>query len=96
MTGLIRQREKSVARERALSAAGGLLVAATEPQDIVIAALQARRRLRQGERRGPRVPDLDGDQVRAMALDESGALTDWALSGGDLGAPPGLPAPTAC
>ena len=41
MTGLVRQREKSVARERALSAAGGLLVAATEPKDIVIAALQA-------------------------------------------------------
>ena len=41
MTGLVRQREKSVARERALSAAGGLLVAATDPQDIVVAALQA-------------------------------------------------------
>ena len=41
MTGLIREREKSVGRERALSAAGGLLVAATEPAEIVIAALQA-------------------------------------------------------
>ena len=41
MTGLVRQRENSVARERALSAAGGLLVGATAPEDIVTAALQA-------------------------------------------------------
>ena len=39
MTGLIREREKSVGRERALSAAGGLLVAASEPREILVAAL---------------------------------------------------------
>ncbi|MBV8219502.1 MAG: EAL domain-containing protein, partial [Solirubrobacterales bacterium] len=79
MTGLVRQREKSVARERALSAAGGLLVAATAPQDIVIAALRAVGDF--GEKRvDARVCRLFGDQERAMALDDDGALSDWAIS----------------
>ncbi|MFZ0976113.1 MAG: EAL domain-containing protein [Solirubrobacteraceae bacterium] len=79
MTGLVRQREKSVARERALSAAGGLLVAASDPQDIVSAALQAVAEL--GEARvDARVCRTFGDQERVMALDEHGALTDWAIS----------------
>ena len=79
MTGLVRQREKSVARERALSAAGGLLVAATDPQDIVVAALQAVAEFGK-DRVDARVCRIFGDQERAMALDEHGALTDWAIS----------------
>ena len=79
MTGLVRQREKSVARERALSAAGGLLVAASDPQDIVSAALQAVAEFGEG-RVDARVCRTFGDQERVMALDENGALTDWAIS----------------
>ncbi|HEY6523822.1 MAG TPA: hypothetical protein VIY10_08660, partial [Solirubrobacteraceae bacterium] len=52
MAGMVRQREKAAARERALSAAGGLLVGATDRNEIVIAALQA-------------VVELGGDQVDA-------------------------------
>ena len=58
MTGLVRQREKSVARERALSAAGGLLVGATAPEDIVTAALEAVADFGERERGCARVPDL--------------------------------------
>ncbi len=79
MTGLVRQREKSVARERALSAAGGLLVAATDPQDIVVAALQAVAEFGK-DRVDARVCRVFGDQERAMALDGHGALTEWAIS----------------
>jgi diguanylate cyclase (GGDEF)-like protein/PAS domain S-box-containing protein len=79
MTGLVRQREKSVARERALSAAGGLLVAASDPQDIVSAALQAVAEFGK-DRVDARVCRIFGDDERAMALDEHGALTDWAIS----------------
>ncbi|HTT28644.1 MAG TPA: EAL domain-containing protein [Solirubrobacteraceae bacterium] len=78
MTGLVRQREKSVARERALSAAGGLLVAATEPREILIAALQALAEFGKG-RTDARVCRIVGDRVRAMALDERGGLSEWDM-----------------
>jgi diguanylate cyclase (GGDEF)-like protein/PAS domain S-box-containing protein len=79
MTGLVRQREKSVARERALSAAGGLLVAATAPQDIVTAALQAVAEF--GEQRvDARVCRVFGDRETAMALDEDSRLSEWTIS----------------
>jgi len=81
MTGLVRQREKSVARERALSAAGGLLVAATEPREILIAALQALADFGK-DRADARVCRIVGDRVRAMALDERGGLTEWELDAG--------------
>jgi hypothetical protein len=79
MTGLVRQREKAVARERALSAAGGLLVAATEPREILIAALQA---LDEFGKDRARVCRLVGDSVSAMALDGSGGLSEWDLPAG--------------
>jgi diguanylate cyclase (GGDEF)-like protein/PAS domain S-box-containing protein len=79
MTGLVRQREKSVARERALSAAGGLLVAATAPQDIITAALRAVAEFGQ-QSVDARVCRIFGDQVRALALEAEGRLSDWALS----------------
>jgi diguanylate cyclase (GGDEF)-like protein/PAS domain S-box-containing protein len=80
MTGLIRDREKSVARERALSAAGGLLVAASEPREIQIAALQA---LADFGNAGiaARVCRIANDHVGAATLDELGKLTTWKVSG---------------
>ena len=80
MTGLIRDREKSVSRERALSAAGGLLVAATEPQDIIVAALQAVADFGKTNVE-VRICTISEGDVRALSLDEEGALTSWALSG---------------
>ena len=65
MTGLVRQREKSVSRERALSAAGGLLVAATDPREIVVAALQAVADFG-ATRVDARVCRVAGDRVTAM------------------------------
>ncbi len=81
MTGLVRQREKSVARERAVSAAGGLLVAATEPREILIAALQALADFGK-DRTDARVCQIVGGQVRAMALDERGGLAEWEMPAG--------------
>ena len=78
MTGLVRQREKSVSRERALSAAGGLLVAATAPQEIVTAALQAVADFG-NDRVDARVCQISCDEEHAMALDVDGHLTDWAI-----------------
>jgi hypothetical protein len=80
MTGLVRQREKSVSRERALSAAGGLLVAATDPREIVVAALQAVADFG-ATRVDARVCRVAGAHVTAMALDEGGDLTEWHASG---------------
>jgi diguanylate cyclase (GGDEF)-like protein/PAS domain S-box-containing protein len=78
MTGLVRQREKSVARERALSAAGGLLVGATAPEDIVTAALEAVAAFG-GADVDARMCSMSGDRGVAMAL-EDGALSEWVLS----------------
>ncbi|MFZ0383840.1 MAG: diguanylate cyclase, partial [Solirubrobacteraceae bacterium] len=80
MTGLVREREKSVSRERALSAAGGLLVAATDPLEIVSAALQAVADFGQ-ERIDARIGRVFGDQVRVLGLDAAGELADWVVSG---------------
>src|SRR4029077_16210847 len=41
MAGLVRQQERSVERERVLSAAGAALVAATSSEEIVRAALES-------------------------------------------------------
>jgi diguanylate cyclase (GGDEF)-like protein/PAS domain S-box-containing protein len=80
MGGLVRQREKAAARERALTAAGGLLVGATDPQEIVIAALHAVAELgRDGVE--ARLCRISGDSVRVLAIDEGGALLDWTISG---------------
>jgi diguanylate cyclase (GGDEF)-like protein/PAS domain S-box-containing protein len=80
MTGLVREREKSVSRERALSAAGGLLVAATEPLEIVSAALQAVADFGQ-EQIDTRIGRVFGDQVRVLGLDTAGELEDWVVAG---------------
>ncbi|MGH2915534.1 MAG: putative bifunctional diguanylate cyclase/phosphodiesterase, partial [Solirubrobacteraceae bacterium] len=80
MTGLVRQRERAAARERALTAAGGLLVGATDPQEIVIAALQAVAELGQ-DGVAARLCRIAGNNVRVLAIDERGGLADWTLSG---------------
>ena len=83
MTGLVRQREKSVSRERALSAAGGLLVAATDPREIVVAALQAVADFG-ATRVDARVCRVAGDRVTAMALDDDRRADGVAGVGRDL------------
>ncbi|MEA2135537.1 MAG: hypothetical protein QOC68_3446 [Solirubrobacteraceae bacterium] len=62
MAGLVRQQERSVVRERILSAAGADLVAATSRADICRAALVAARALA-GEDAGARLCLRDGDVV---------------------------------
>ncbi len=80
MTGLVRQRERAAARERALAAAGGLLVCATDPQEIVVAALRAVAELgREGVQ--ARLCRIAGDSARVQAIDARGALADWTLPG---------------
>jgi diguanylate cyclase (GGDEF)-like protein/PAS domain S-box-containing protein len=80
MTGLVRQREKSVARERALSAAGGLLVAARAPQEIVVAALQAVADFG-SSRVDARVCRISGEAFHVMALNDEGKLSQWEVPG---------------
>ncbi|MGH2859493.1 MAG: putative bifunctional diguanylate cyclase/phosphodiesterase, partial [Solirubrobacteraceae bacterium] len=80
MTGLVRQRERAAARERALTAAGGLLVGATDPQEIAIAALQAVAELG-GESVHARLCGFSPDGVRVLAIDDRGGLSDWTIPG---------------
>src|ERR1700743_2123708 len=80
MAGLVRQREKAAARERALSAAGGLLVGATDREEIIIAALQAVVELG-GDEVDARLCRITGESVGVLAIDERGALADWTVSG---------------
>ncbi len=79
MAGLVREREKSVAREHALSTAGGLLVGVTEPMDILAAALRAVAEMddRPLEARACR---FSGGAAEAMSLDGEGRLSRWPIS----------------
>ena len=79
MAGLVRQREKSVAREQALSAAGRLLVGATEREAILAAALRA---VEQFDNRHltARICRFAKARAVAMALDADGKLTEWSIS----------------
>ncbi|HET8980084.1 MAG TPA: EAL domain-containing protein [Solirubrobacteraceae bacterium] len=79
MAGLLRARERSAARERALSAAGGLLVAATAPQEIIIATLQAVADFGE-EAIEARLCRLGRDQDGVIAIDHRGALGEWTIS----------------
>ncbi|HLH64400.1 MAG TPA: hypothetical protein VKV27_01755, partial [Solirubrobacteraceae bacterium] len=81
MAGLVRQRERAAARERALTAAGGLLVGASDPQEIAIAALQALAELG-GDGAQARLCRLAGDGGRVLAIDDRGALVDWTVDQG--------------
>ena len=78
MAGLVRQRERSVAREQALSAAAGLLVAATDTRDIIRAALRAVRAF--DERRlQVRACAVSGGTPHAMKLGQDGQLVEWTI-----------------
>ncbi len=76
MTGLVRQQERSVARERILSAAGADLVAATSRADICHAALVAAHALA-GDTVAARLCLVEGDSV-LVADAELGAA--WTVS----------------
>ena len=76
MAGLVRQQERSVARERILSAAGADLVAATSRADICHAALTAARALA-GEGVAARLCLAEGDRV-VVADAELGAA--WPVA----------------
>jgi diguanylate cyclase (GGDEF)-like protein/PAS domain S-box-containing protein len=79
MAGLVRQREKSVDRESALTAAGGSLVAAASPREIAAAALRAVSDLSQGQVQA-RLCRIAADHVRVVALQEDGPLSSWTVS----------------
>ena len=79
MAGLVRQREKSASRERALTTAGGLLVAASDRREIVTAALQAVGELGHGEVVA-RLCRAVGASVTVLAIDEGGALAEWTAT----------------
>ena len=80
MAGLVRQRESAAQRERALTAAGGLLVGATDPAEIAIAALQAVNELGR-EQVDARLCRISGESARVLAIDERGALAEWTIDG---------------
>ncbi|MDE3134393.1 MAG: EAL domain-containing protein [Acidobacteriota bacterium] len=79
MAGLVREREQSVAREQALSAAGGLLIGVTEPTDILVATLRAVGEL-DGDRLDARVCRFADGRSQALMLDADGQLVEWAIS----------------
>jgi diguanylate cyclase (GGDEF)-like protein/PAS domain S-box-containing protein len=70
MTGLVRQQERSVARERILRAAGDALVAATHRDDIHHAALEAARAL------------VDREAAALLCAVEAGELSVVAMERG--------------
>jgi diguanylate cyclase (GGDEF)-like protein/PAS domain S-box-containing protein len=80
MAGLVRQREKAAARERALTNAGGLLVGATDRREIVVAALQAVVELGRSQVEA-RLCRLSNDGVQVLAIEDRGALTEWTVRG---------------
>jgi diguanylate cyclase (GGDEF)-like protein/PAS domain S-box-containing protein len=75
MWGLVRQREKSVGREQALTAAGGLLVAASSRQETAVAGLRAVAELA-GPETEARLCRIAGDEVTVSAIVD-GELTSW-------------------
>jgi diguanylate cyclase (GGDEF)-like protein/PAS domain S-box-containing protein len=81
MAGLVRQRERSVARERTLTAAGAMLVAASSGREIAAAALQAAESLvdRPAEARLCR---LEQDAVRVFGADGDAVdgVSEWVAS----------------
>src|SRR4051812_11326119 len=91
MAGLVRQQERSVARERTLSAAGAALVAATSREEIAAAALDAIRSLAgDGAEALLCLVEDDGVEVvaaRTIAVDGPGGWTlPPATAGALLGA----------
>ncbi len=83
MGGLVRQRERSVTRERALTAAGGRLVAATSRREIAAAVLDAVASLASGpiQTRLCLYEDV-ATQVFAPPSDGEGDVVLWTAQGG--------------
>lgn len=79
MAGLVRQREKSIARESALTAAGAMLVAASSRQEIAAGALRAAGELVPGSPEA-RLVRVRPTGVHVIALDQYGGLTDWTVA----------------
>jgi diguanylate cyclase (GGDEF)-like protein/PAS domain S-box-containing protein len=81
MAGLVRQRERSVARERTLTAAGGMLVAATSRERIAGAALEAAQSL-VDKPVEPRLCLVDGSSYRVFAANPGSAegVSQWGAS----------------
>ncbi|MGP0049069.1 MAG: putative bifunctional diguanylate cyclase/phosphodiesterase [Solirubrobacteraceae bacterium] len=78
MAGLVRQREHSIARESALTAAGGRLVAAASPGEILRAALHAVTDLGAG-RMQARLCQVGESDVTVTA-ESDGDVTPWVGS----------------
>jgi diguanylate cyclase (GGDEF)-like protein/PAS domain S-box-containing protein len=77
MAGLVRQREKSIAREAALTSAGAMLVAASSRREIALAALRAASDVAR-EAVAIRMCRIDPDAVTVTRLTDGGdELDDW-------------------
>jgi diguanylate cyclase (GGDEF)-like protein/PAS domain S-box-containing protein len=76
MAGLVRQREKSVAREAALTAAGAMLVAAASQHEIALAALRSAGDVA-AEGVAIRMCRIDPDAMAVIELDTGGDLELW-------------------
>ncbi|MEA2145965.1 MAG: hypothetical protein QOG59_1552, partial [Solirubrobacteraceae bacterium] len=84
MAGLVRQREKSIAREAALTSAGAMLVAATSRSDIALAALRSASDVTR-EDVAIRMCRIDADAMTVSRLtDDSDELDAWP-AGRELG-----------
>jgi diguanylate cyclase (GGDEF)-like protein/PAS domain S-box-containing protein len=81
MAGLVRQRERSVARERALTAAGGMLVSATSRNEIAGAALRSIGFLLDGPVES-RLCQLSDEGLRVLSSKPDGehAVTEWTTA----------------
>ena len=85
MAGLVRQREKSIAREAALTSAGAMLVAATSRSDIALAALRSAGDVTR-EAVAIRMCRIDAESMTVSRLaDDADELDVWP-AGRELGA----------
>jgi diguanylate cyclase (GGDEF)-like protein/PAS domain S-box-containing protein len=83
MAGLVRQREQSVTRERALNAAGALLVAATSRDEIAGATIDAVHGLINGDV-AVRLLLSDDEQAHVFGEGPEGGAQTWTVRATDL------------
>jgi diguanylate cyclase (GGDEF)-like protein/PAS domain S-box-containing protein len=87
MAGLVRQQERSVARERTLSGAGAALVAATSREETAVAALDAIRSLAGDDAQALLcLVEDDGVEVVAARTEAADGATRWTLPPATAGA----------
>jgi diguanylate cyclase (GGDEF)-like protein/PAS domain S-box-containing protein len=77
--GLVRAQDGWVRRERLLTKATGLLVAATAPWEIVISGLQAIAEIGSDEAQA-RLCRIAGDNIRVFSLTDGGGIDEWSTS----------------